>query len=224
VPLFQEQAMQVAMVAAAFSATEGDQLRRAMATFKHIGGVNKFRDKLITGMIDNGYDAEFAERTFRQLSYGFPESHAASFALIAYTSSWMKCHHPDVFCAAILNAQPMGFYSPAQLVRDARQHGVEVRPIDVNASAWDCTPEPRNQNRSGWPAAAKSNARAARSLRDAAAVDGLDEALTVPAGRGGETKSGDGHDPREVSVPMGNHMSRLRIDEESIAVKARNFR
>jgi error-prone DNA polymerase len=102
-------------------------------------------------MIDNGYDAEFAERTFRQLegfgSYGFPESHAASFALIAYASSWMKCHHPDVFCAAILNAQPMGFYSPAQLVRDARQHGVEVRPIDVNASAWDCSLEPRDQNR-----------------------------------------------------------------------------
>ena len=152
VPLFQEQAMQVAMVAAGFSATEADQLRRAMATFKHTGGVNKFRDKLITGMIDNGYDAEFAERTFRQLegfgSYGFPESHAASFALIAYASSWMKCHHPDVFCAAILNAQPMGFYSPAQLVRDARQHGVEVRPIDVNASAWDCTLEPINQSRS----------------------------------------------------------------------------
>jgi error-prone DNA polymerase len=151
VPLFQEQAMQVAMVAAGFSATEADQLRRAMATFKHTGGVNKFRDKLITGMIDNGYDAEFAERTFKQLegfgSYGFPESHAASFALIAYASSWMKCHHPDVFCAAILNAQPMGFYAPAQLVRDARQHGVEVRPIDVNTSDWECTLEPLTQDR-----------------------------------------------------------------------------
>ena len=99
-------------------------------------GVNKFQDKLIKGMIDNGYDIEFANRTFRQLegfgTYGFPESHAASFALIAYASSWMKCHHPDVFCAAILNAQPMGFYEPSQLVRDARTHGVEVRPIDVN--------------------------------------------------------------------------------------------
>jgi error-prone DNA polymerase len=145
VPLFQEQAMQVAMVAAGFSASEADQLRRAMATFKFTGGVNKFRDKLIQGMIDNGYTPEFAERTFRQLegfgSYGFPESHAASFALIAYASSWMKCHHPDVFCAAILNAQPMGFYHPAQLVRDALQHGVEIRPIDVNASEWDCTLE-----------------------------------------------------------------------------------
>jgi error-prone DNA polymerase len=151
VPLFQEQAMQVAMVAAGFSATEADQLRRAMATFKHTGGVNKFRDKLITGMIDNGYDAAFAERTYKQLegfgSYGFPESHAASFALIAYASSWMKCHHPDVFCAAILNAQPMGFYDSSQLVRDARQHQVDVRPIDVNASDWDCTLEPMDHSR-----------------------------------------------------------------------------
>jgi error-prone DNA polymerase len=146
VPLFQEQAMQVAMVAAGFSANEADQLRRAMATFKFTGGVNAFKDKLIKGMIDNGYDIKFANRTFRQLegfgSYGFPESHAASFALIAYASSWMKCHHPDVFCAAILNAQPMGFYEPSQLVRDARNHGVEIRPIDVNKSAWDCTLEP----------------------------------------------------------------------------------
>jgi error-prone DNA polymerase len=146
VPLFQEQAMQVAMVAAGFSANEADQLRRAMATFKFTGGVNKFKDKLIQGMIDNGYDIEFANRTFRQLegfgSYGFPESHAASFALIAYASSWMKCHHPDVFCAAILNAQPMGFYEPSQLVRDARNHGVEIRPIDANGSAWDCSLEP----------------------------------------------------------------------------------
>ena len=151
VPLFQEQAMQVAMVAAGFSATEADQLRRAMATFKFTGGVNKFRDKLIQGMIDNGYSPEFADRTFRQLegfgSYGFPESHAASFALIAYASSWMKCHHPDAFLAAILNAQPMGFYDPSQLVRDARQHDVEVRPIDVNASEWDCTLERLDEKR-----------------------------------------------------------------------------
>jgi error-prone DNA polymerase len=146
VPLFQEQAMQVAMVAAGFSPTEADQLRRAMATFKFTGGVNAFEGKLIQGMLDNGYTREFAERTFKQLegfgSYGFPESHAASFALIAYASSWMKCHHPDVFLAAILNAQPMGFYAPAQLVRDAREHGIEIRPVDVNRSDWDCTLEP----------------------------------------------------------------------------------
>jgi error-prone DNA polymerase len=146
VPLFQEQAMQVSMVCAGFSAGEADQLRRAMATFKHTGGVSKFRDKLINGMIANGYTPEFAEKTFSQLegfgSYGFPESHAASFALIAYASSWMKCWHPDVFCAALLNSQPMGFYLPAQIVRDARDHGVEVRPVCVNASRWDCTLEP----------------------------------------------------------------------------------
>jgi len=146
VPLFQEQAMKVAIVCAGFSPGEADQLRRAMATFKMTGGVHKFRDKLIAGMIERGYAAEFAERTIKQIegfgSYGFPESHAASFALIAYASSWMKCHHPDVFACALLNAQPMGFYAPAQIVRDARLHGVEVRPICINASRWDCTLEP----------------------------------------------------------------------------------
>ena len=147
VPLFQEQAMQVAIVCAGFTPGEADQLRRAMATFKQTGGVSHFRDKMINGMVERGYTAEFAERTFKQIegfgSYGFPESHAASFALIAYASSWMKCHHPDVFCAALLNAQPMGFYAPAQVARDARQHGVEVRPPCINASQWDCTLEPR---------------------------------------------------------------------------------
>ena len=146
VPLFQEQAMRVAIECAGFTASEADQLRRAMATFKFTGGVSHFKDKLISGMVERGYDAAFAEKTFSQLegfgSYGFPESHAASFALIAYASSWLKCHHPDVFCAALLNAQPMGFYAPAQIVRDAQQHGVEIRPICVNASRWDCTLEP----------------------------------------------------------------------------------
>ena len=108
-----------------------------MATFKLTGGVSAFRDKMINGMLANGYTQDFAERTFKQIegfgSYGFPESHAASFAKIAYASCWMKCHHPDVFCAALLNAQPMGFYAPAQIVRDAREHGVEVRPVCVNA-------------------------------------------------------------------------------------------
>lgn len=148
VPLFQEQAMRVAIECAGFSAGEADQLRRAMATFKHTGGVSKFGQKLIQGMVENGYERELAERTFKQLegfgSYGFPESHAASFALIAYASSWMKCWHPDAFCCALLNAQPMGFYAPAQIVRDAQQHGVEIRPVCVNASRWDCTLEPRD--------------------------------------------------------------------------------
>ena len=146
VPLFQEQAMRVAIECAGFTPSEADLLRRAMATFKLTGGVSHFRDKLIEGMVSRGYDRDFAEKTFKQIegfgSYGFPESHAASFALIAYASSWVKCHHPDVFCAALLNAQPMGFYAPAQIVRDARAHGVEVRPIDVNHSRWDCTLEP----------------------------------------------------------------------------------
>ena len=146
VPLFQEQAMRVAIECAGFTASEADQLRRAMATFKFTGGVSHFKDKLTSGMVERGYTAEFADKTFSQLegfgSYGFPESHAASFALIAYASSWLKCHHPDVFCAALLNAQPMGFYAPAQIVRDAREHGVEIRPICVNASRWDCTLEP----------------------------------------------------------------------------------
>ena len=145
VPLFQEQAMKVAIVGAGFTAAEADQLRRAMATFKFTGGVSHFHDKLVNGMIERGYSEEFAVRTFKQLegfgSYGFPESHAASFAKIAYASCWMKYHHPDIFCAALLNAQPMGFYAPAQIVRDAREHGVEVRPVCINASRWDCTIE-----------------------------------------------------------------------------------
>jgi len=150
VPLFQEQAMRVAIECAGFTAGEADQLRRAMATFKFTGGVSHFRDKLVRGMVERGYTEEFATRTFTQLegfgSYGFPESHAASFALIAYASSWLKCWHPDVFCAALLNAQPMGFYAPAQIVRDARDHSVEVRPVCVNASRWDCTLEPVGQD------------------------------------------------------------------------------
>jgi error-prone DNA polymerase len=146
VPLFQEQAMQVAITCAGFTAEEADALRRAMATFKFTGGVSHFRDKLIAGMVARGYARDFAERTFTQIegfgSYGFPESHAASFALIAYGSSWLKCHHPDVFACALLNAQPMGFYAPAQIVADARAHGVAVRGVDAMRSAWDCTLEP----------------------------------------------------------------------------------
>ena len=153
VPLFQEQAMQVAIHCAGFTPGEADQLRRSMATFKFTGGVSHFKDKLIEGMVDRGYERPYAERTFSQLegfgSYGFPESHAASFALIAYASSWMKCHHPDVFCVALLNSQPMGFYAPAQVVRDAREHGVEIRPVCVNASRWDCTLEPRHARNRG---------------------------------------------------------------------------
>ncbi|MBZ9764331.1 error-prone DNA polymerase [Mesorhizobium sp. CA8] len=146
VPLFQEQAMRVAIECAGFTPGEADMLRKSMATFKFTGGVSSFKTKLIDGMVDNGYERAFAEQTFKQLegfgSYGFPESHAASFALIAYASAWLKCWHPDVFCGALLNSQPMGFYAPAQIVRDAAAHGVEIRPACVNASRWDCTLEP----------------------------------------------------------------------------------
>ncbi|MGR3272835.1 error-prone DNA polymerase [Thalassococcus profundi] len=141
VPLFQEQAMQIAIIGAGFTPTEADRLRRALATFKKHGNVSEFRSRFLRGMRANGYDAEFAERCFSQIegfgSYGFPESHAASFALLVYASAWIKCHHPGIFACALLNAQPMGFYAPAQIVRDARQHGVEVRPICINASYWD---------------------------------------------------------------------------------------
>jgi error-prone DNA polymerase len=146
VPLFQEQAMRIAIVAAGFTPDEADGLRRAMATFRHTGTIHTFRDKFIGGMTVRGYDRDFAERCFRQIEgfgeYGFPESHAASFALLAYVSSWMKCHYPAAFACALLNSQPMGFYAPAQIVRDARDHGVTVLAPDVNHSDWDCALEP----------------------------------------------------------------------------------
>lgn len=141
VPLFQEQAMNIAIVAAKFSPGEADKLRRAMATFRRVGTIGTFHKKMVEGMVTNGYEREFADHCFKQIEgfgdYGFPESHAASFALLVYVSCWLKCHYPDVFCAAILNSQPMGFYASAQLIRDAREHGVEVRPIDINSSDWD---------------------------------------------------------------------------------------
>lgn len=142
VPLFQEQAMQIAITAAGFTPAEADKLRRSMATFKRTGTIHTFEKKMIDGMVANKYDREFAKNCFEQIKgfgeYGFPESHAASFALLVYASSWLKTYYPDVFCAAILNAQPMGFYASAQLVRDAREHGVEVRAVDINHSSWDC--------------------------------------------------------------------------------------
>ncbi|MDP5281031.1 error-prone DNA polymerase [Sphingomonas sp. DG1-23] len=150
VPLFQEQAMQVAIIGAGFAPSEADRLRRAMATFKSTGGIGEFGPKLLAGMRANHISDDFAERLVAQIegfsNYGFPESHAASFAKIAYASSWMKCHHPDVFCTALLNAQPMGFYAPAQLVRDARAHGVEARPVCINQSDWDTRMVPDGPN------------------------------------------------------------------------------
>ena len=149
VPIFQEQVIKLAMVAAGFSAGEADGLRRAMAAWRRRGGLEPYRDKLMQGMAERGYPQAFAERIYRQIlgfgEYGFPESHAASFALLVYVSAWLKCHHPAAFCAALLNSQPMGFYQPAQLVRDAREHGVVVQPADVRYSDWDCTLEDDGQ-------------------------------------------------------------------------------
>ena len=158
VPLFQEQAMKIAIVAAGFTPAEADKLRRAMATFKRVGTIGTFQRKMIDGMLANGYARDFAERCFHQIEgfgeYGFPESHAASFALLVYASAWLKCRYPDVFAAALLNAQPMGFYAPAQIVRDAREHGVEVRAPDVNHSQWDFDAR-------AWPARRRALARSA---------------------------------------------------------------
>jgi error-prone DNA polymerase len=145
VPIFQEQAMQLVVVAAGFTPGEADKLRRAMGAWRRRGVMDQFREKLMTGMAKNGYSTEFAERVYQQIcgfgEYGFPESHAASFALLVYVSAWIKCYHPAAFCAAVINSQPMGFYAPAQLIADAKRHGVEVRPIDVNWSEWNCTLE-----------------------------------------------------------------------------------
>ena len=146
VPIFQEQAMRIAIVGAGFTSEEADGLRRAMATFRRVGTLPQYRHRFLERLVARGCTPEFAEQCWRQIEgfgdYGFPESHAASFAILVYASAWLKCHYPDVFACALLNSQPMGFYAPAQIVRDAREHGVEVRPVDVNASEWDSTLEP----------------------------------------------------------------------------------
>ncbi|UTW58831.1 error-prone DNA polymerase [Kordiimonas sp. SCSIO 12603] len=154
VPLFQEQAMRIAIVAAGFTPEEADQLRRSMASFRNQGTIHKFQEKFINGMTSRGYELDFAERCFKQIGgfadYGFPESHAAAFAMLAYASAWLKCHFPHVFACALLNSQPMGFYAPAQIVRDAREHGVKACEVDINISTWDNLLEPAPDNRWGW--------------------------------------------------------------------------
>jgi len=151
VPIFQEQVMQLAVVAAGFTPGEADQLRRSMAAWRRRGGLEHFEQRLIRGMLERGYRREFADSIYRQIlgfgEYGFPESHSASFALLVYVSAWLKCHEPAAFCAALLNSQPMGFYAPSQLVQDTRRHGVEVRPVDVCTSDWDCTLEEGREGR-----------------------------------------------------------------------------
>lgn len=182
VPLFQEQAMQIAIVAAGYSGGEADNLRRAMATFKRTGTIGEHRVKFINGMLKNGYDMEFAERCFKQIEgfadYGFPESHAASFAILAYASSWLKYHHPDVFLCVLLNSQPMGFYAPAQLVNDARNHGVRVTEIDINHSFWDNRLE-REQGRSSGYLSVRLGFR---QIRGFGALDALAVMDNKPSG------------------------------------------
>ena len=171
VPLFQEQAMRIAIVAGGFTPAQADRLRRAMATFRRVGTIHSFQTRMVEGMVAKGYPRDFAERCFRQIEgfgeYGFPESHAASFALLVYASAWMKCHYPDVFACALLNSQPMGFYAPAQILRDAREHGVEVRPVDINASDRASTLEP---GRAAGPAVASRHADQAEAIRSTRAI------------------------------------------------------
>jgi error-prone DNA polymerase len=178
VPIFQEQAMRLAVVAAGFTPGEADQLRRAMGAWRRPGVIDRFRNKLLEGMRQQGLSDEFADQVFRQIrgfgEYGFPESHAASFALLVYISAWLKCYYPAVFTAALINSQPMGFYAPSQLVRDAREHQVTVLPADVNASRWDCTLETttsaggRSERRDGW--ALRLGFRLINGLPQAAAI------------------------------------------------------
>ena len=185
VPLFQEQAMKLAMVAAKFSDVEANQLRKAMATFRNVGTIGRFEDLMVERMVARGYERDFARRCFEQIkgfgSYGFPESHAASFAKLVYISSWIKCHQPAVFACALLNAQPMGFYAPAQIVRDAQEHGVVVHGVDINRSNWDCTLEPEADGRLALQLGFRQ-------------IDGIGEA----AGRTLETARGAGYDGVEV--------------------------
>ena len=190
IPLFQEQAMRIAMVAARFSAAEANELRKAMATFRRRGTIGELEDRMVSRMIARGYSRDFATRCFNQIKgfgdYGFPESHAASFAHLVYVSSWLKCHYPAVFACALLNSQPMGFYAPAQIVRDAREHGVEVRAVDVNHSHWDCTLEPGGFGGDGNDDSGRDSGDGGPALRlGLRMVDGLrrDDGLTLVAAR-----------------------------------------
>jgi error-prone DNA polymerase len=185
VPIFQEQVIKLAMVAAGFTPGEADRLRRSMAAWKRRGGLEPYEQRLLAGMRARGYRREFAERVYRQIlgfgDYGFPESHAASFALLVYVSAWLKCHHPAAFCAALLNSQPMGFYAPAQLVRDAREHGVEVLPADVNCSDWDCTLEPVGLTTKGTKNTKDGSARfGLRTLKNSSSVTFVSFVVNIP--------------------------------------------
>jgi len=234
VPLFQEQAMRIAIEAAQFSDDDADGLRRSMATFRHLGNVGDYERKFIDGMTARGYDPQFVQRCFKQIegfgSYGFPESHAISFALLVYASAWVKWRWPDAFCAALLNSQPMGFYQPAQLVRDAREHGVEVRPPDVLASDWDCTledaaPFPLEGGRAGDGGGAGSAEMASERGHDRATVTDRvvrqaspPPSLTLPPSRGKGPEA-----PRLRAVRLGlRQVKGLNKDEALRLIKARD--
>ena len=216
--------MQIAIIGAGFTPEEADRLRRSLATFKNVGTIHTFRERFLEGMAANGYDADFAERCFSQIegfgSYGFPESHAASFAFLVYASAWLKCHHPAVFACALLNSQPMGFYAPAQIVRDARAHGVEVRPVCVNASYWDNVLEP--DGRGGL--ALRLGFRQIKGMRQ-------DEADWIPAARGNGYRDvaavwrRAGTPPRAArAARRGRRLRRLGLDRRTALWQARGPR
>ncbi len=202
VPIFQEQVMQLAVVAAGFTPGEADQLRRAMAAWKRRGGLGGFEEKLISGMRERGYKEEFARQIFRQIEgfgeYGFPESHSASFALLVYVSSWLKCHEPAAFTCALLNSQPMGFYSASQLVQDVRRHGVQVRPVDINQSLWDCSLEADDEGK----ASLRLGFRMIKGLSEAAGQ-------RIVA----ERRSGDYEQPQQL-------LERAGLDQRELGVLA----
>jgi error-prone DNA polymerase len=228
VPLFQEQAMKIAIVAAGFTPSEADQLRRAMATFRRSGTIQTLQEKMIEGMVTNGYQREFAERCFHQIEgfgeYGFPESHAASFALLVYDSCWMKCRYPDVFAAAMLNAQPLGFYAPAQLVRDAREHGVELREVDVNLSDWDCTLEPLPPSPSGRGVGGEGEPPLHLRGEKVRARDSATEPSSGPSGH--LLPKGEGIHPRHAEMAphiRSTHAVRLGL-RQIVGVKEKDMR
>ena len=234
VPLFQEQAMKIAIVAAGFTPAEADKLRRAMATFRRVGTIQTFQDKMIEGMAAKGYERDFAERCFRQIEgfgeYGFPESHAASFALIVYASCWMKCRYPDVFAAAMLNSQPLGFYAPAQLVRDAREHGVEVSEVDVNLSDWDCGLEPLPSPRERGEGGAERRMRGGAYVSGEVGADLSDKGGAAPHPSPSATPSprerGEGIHPRHASMAAhirATHAVRLGL-RQILGVKEEDMR
>ena len=225
VPLFQEQAMRVAIEAAQFTPDEADALRRAMATFRRRGTLGQLKERMVGRMVARGYNPELAERYFRQIEgfgdYGFPESHAASFALLAYVSSWLKCHHPDAFACALLNAQPMGFYAPAQIVRDAREHGVEVRPVDVNASGWDNSLEEAEE---GGCSLDGSHLPLSPSPQRAEGGRGSATYSPSPPRRGGEGRGevGEGHREGYCALRLGmRQVGGLRQEDAARIVGAR---